>query len=87
MSDSTKWETIRASVTDLATAPDATEFERAHTEFRAMLVASDDRRYGVRVLVETTRLDRARFDLYAYTLDGIVRDIEVGLARAGVTAR
>jgi hypothetical protein len=82
-----RWETVEGCVRDLANDPEASDFEKGHTEFRLMVTASDGRRYGCRTLVDTARFERAAFDLYDYMLDALVHDVETALARHGVTAR
>lgn len=86
MSDSTKWKTVEGCVRDLVNDPEATEWEKGMTEFRVAVVTLDGLRVGSRTLVETSRFERARLDLYAYVLDGIVRDIDTHLARFGQVA-
>lgn len=82
-----RWETVFASVTDRANDPEATAFEKTCTEFRIEVLTVEGHRFGMRNIVETGRLRKARHDLYGYVLRTMLRELEAALVNERQTAR
>lgn len=68
-----RWETVRGSVTRKRLVGNAGPVV---VEFRVEAITKDGWSVGQVVQVDAKRLDGARLDLYGFTLDGIVRNIE-----------